>query len=390
MTSARDYSYLFSKGISVKSELAAILSPQPASIITMNSENITRCAELARQYGVEMLFYNRLKKHYAGLDDAIDDYLKENEISYLRAVAISMRQEVVEKAVLHRLITEGIPACLIKGNEIARTIYEDPNCRSSADIDVLIKAADLHEADRFLFDIGFMRENQLPLAFCIGRMHHLVYRHAKNACQIELHWDFGYPLYFDLTPEKIWEGVTGNDSEGYFLTPENMVIMLLTHHFRHGFREFKILVDILWSFYRYDASIDWKVFAKILENFGLIKTTLITLDQINSFWKLNNEFLASCKILREQLDSLSIRPHKFLLRYFRMDVKRTRGRILEMEMAKLCLDRTSRILYSFLKVFFPRPQDIRAFYPEAKNWMLPLNYLRFFFWRLTKLNFFAN
>jgi hypothetical protein len=375
----------------VKSLLIEILSPFPISAISINHAEFLQCVELARRHGVEMLFYYKLKKHYVGTNSCIDDYLKQLKYSYMKAVAQSMRQEVVEKEIVAALRKQRIPACIIKGNEIARSIYDDPNCRSSADIDVLIRTSDLINADKILGKNGFLRYDSLPLPFCIGRLHHAVYHNKKNACLLELHWDFGYPLYFNLTPDEIWNGVAGSDTEGYFLTPEFMVVMLFMHHFRHGFREFKILVDILWSFHKYDGIINWREFANKLKKIGLIKTVIIILDQLDSLWRLSDSRLESFKILRKQIVSLPIHTPKFLLRYFKIDIEKeykTSG-ALDMEMSKLVLDKKSKVLYSFVKIFFPRPQDIRAFYPETGSWMLPINYLRFICWRVTKWTVFT-
>lgn len=368
----------------MKSPLIEILSPFPVSAISINSTEFSRCVELAHQYGVEMLLYSRLKKHYVGTNACIDDYLKQNKNSYLKAVSISMRQEVVEKEIVAALSKQRIPACIIKGNEIARVLYEDPNCRSSADIDVLIRTSDLIDADKILCSKGFTRQDTLPLPFWIGRLHHAVYHNPKNACLLELHWDFGYPLYFNLTPDEIWKEVAGSDAERYSLTPEAMVIMLFTHHFRHGFREFKILVDILWSFHRYDGIINWRELAEKLIKFGLIKTTIIILDQLDSLWCLSDRRLESFKILQKQLASLPIHIPQFLLRYFKIDIEKkykTSG-ALDMQMSKFVLDKKSKILYSFIKILFPRPQDIRGLYPGTSKLTLPLNYLRFICWRV--------
>jgi hypothetical protein len=375
----------------MKSLLTEILSPFPVSEISISIAEFSRCVELARQHGVEMLFYSRLKKHYAGTNACIDDYLKKIEPSYLMAVARSMRQEALEKEIVAALSKQEIPACIIKGNEIARTLYEDPNCRSSADIDLLIKTTDLIVADRILNDNCFTSENSLPLLFCIGRLHHIPYHNTKTGYFLELHWDFGYPLYFNFTPDEIWNGVTRNNEEGYSLTPETMVIMLLTHHFRHGFRELKILTDILWSFYRYDGIINWREFTGKLRKFGMIKTTEIILNQMDDLWRLSDGPLESFKILRAQLASLPIHTPKFLLHYFKMGIENEykMSGALDMAMAKLALDKKSKVFYSFVKVFFPRPRDIRAFYPETGNWMLPVNYLRFICWRVTKSTVFT-
>ena len=375
----------------MKSPLIEILSPFPFSAISTDSTEFSRCVELARRHSVGMLFYSRLKKHYAGSNACIDDYLKQNEHAYLKTVARSMRQEALEKDVVAAFSKRGIPTCIIKGNEIARSIYDDPNCRSSADIDVLIRTSDLINADKILCENGFMRQDSLPLPFWIGRLHHAVYSSARKICLLELHWDFGYPLYFNLTPDEIWNGVVGSDTEGYSLAPESMVVLLFMHHFRHGFRDFKILVDILWSFHRYDGIINWQEFAGKLKKIGLIKTAIIILDQLDSLWHLSDGRLESFKSLRKQLESLPIHTPKFLLRYFKIDIEKeykTSG-ALDMEMSKLVLDKKSKVLYSFVKILFPRPHDIMAFYPETGNWMLPFNYLRFICWRITKWTVFT-
>ncbi|MGA2781884.1 MAG: nucleotidyltransferase family protein [Smithella sp.] len=375
----------------MKSPLIEILSPFPVSAISINSTEFSHCVELARRYGVEMLFYSRLKKHYAGSNNCVDDYLKQNEHSYLKTVARSIRQEVVEKEIVAALSKQHIPACIIKGNDIARVLYEDPNCRGSADIDVLIRTADLIDADNILCNKGFMREDTLPLSFWIGRLHHAEYHNKKNAYLLEVHWDFGIPLFFNLTSDEIWNGVVGSDAEGYSLTPESMVILLFTHHFRHGFRELKILVDILWSFYRYDGIINWQEFTGKLKKIGLIKTALIILDQLDSLWRLSEGPLESFKILHEQMASLPIHTPKLLLRYFKMDIEKEyeSDNAMDMEMAKLVLDKKSKVLYSFVKILFPRPQDIRGLYLGTSKLTLPLNYLRFICWRVTKWTVFT-
>jgi len=368
--------------VNVNKMLTEILSPFAVSDISIGKAEFDHCVELARRHGVEMLFYARLKKHYTGLHVCIDEYLEKNYHAYLMAVARSMRQEAVENDVITALTRERIKACIIKGNTIARTIYEDLNCRSSADIDLLIPTGDLAAADRILGESGFLRHDSLPLNFVTQRLHHLVYSHEAKRVPLELHWDFGYPLYFNLTPAEIWKGVTGNDRQGYSLTPENTVIMLLMHHFRHGFRELKILVDILWSFYRYDQVIDWRDFVGTLRKYGMIKTTVIVLQQLDDLWGLADGRLESFRILRQQIDVLPEKPAKFLLRYFRMDIERKDPGALDMQMSKLVLDQKANIFYSFMKIFFPKPREIEALYPGTGKWMLPFNYLRFILWRL--------
>ena len=142
------------------------------------------------------------------------------------------------------------------------------------------------------------------------------------------------------------------------------------------------------AFYRYERVIDWRKFAEKLRKYGLIKTTIIILDQLESLWHLSEGPLESFMTLRKQLATFPIHTPKLLLNYFKMDIEKKTNKAPDMEIAKLVLDKKSKILYSFVKIFFPRPQDIKALYPNTGAWMLPINYLRFFFWRVTKSTIF--
>ena len=53
-------------------------------------------------------------------------------------------------------------------------------------------------------------------------------------------------------------------------------------------------------------------------------------------------------------------------------------------MARLALDRWNAILHSFTKTFFPPPSAIRELYRDFRNWTLPINYIRFILWRISK------
>jgi hypothetical protein len=331
-----------------------------------------------------MLLYSQLKKHYSGSNNYIDDYLNHNENRFLENVGISMCQEVVEKDIVALLGKRGIPACIIKGNEIARTLYGDPNCRSSADIDILIKRADIINADTIFTGNGYRRTNSLPLLFWIGRLHHAQYQHSRHPFLIEVHWDFGDPFLFDMNSDDIWNSVVRNNSGAYVLSPEMTIMMLFIHHFRHAFREFKTLVDIHWGLYKYDGIIDWQEFAGRLKKVGLIKSARIILAQLDSLWRLRGGPLKSFRILQEQLTHEPTNIAPFLLRFFRMNIREDAKSSYNRDkiMAKFVLDAWSKILYSFTKSFFPRPQEIKALYPASCNLMMPISYLRFICWRV--------
>src|SRR4030042_5318098 len=100
------------------------------------------------------------------------------------------------------------------------------------------------------------------------------------------------------------------------------MIQLFIHHFKHGFREFKTLVDILWGFHKYDGIINWPEFAGRLKKIGLLKTTGIILAQLDSLWRLSGSPLKSFRILREQLAHPPPHIPAVLIKFFSIDIKK--------------------------------------------------------------------
>lgn len=88
-----------------------------------------------------MLVYSRLKKYRKehGSNGYIDGFLEKNRELRLASTAISVRQEAVQNEIFSLLTNNGIPSAVIKGNTLAADVYDDPNSRSSDDIDILIR-----------------------------------------------------------------------------------------------------------------------------------------------------------------------------------------------------------------------------------------------------------
>jgi len=183
-----------------------------------------------------MLVYSQLQR-YQGIifpAEQVSGFLEESKSLYLKSAALSAQQEAIEKEFVSLLAREGIPSIVIRGNRIAQEIYNDPNCRTSSDIDVLIKISDALRADSILSTAGYSRNDSLPLKFWLYRIHHAIYYYPKTDNLIEVHWNFGIPSFFRLSSEKIWDGVISADSGQYKLSPEMFVIMLLMHHHMHA------------------------------------------------------------------------------------------------------------------------------------------------------------
>jgi len=364
-----------------------LIQPFPLkSLSAINKNELSEVKSQGLKNNLLMLIYTQLQKYRDEIskNDYIEKFLAEIRPLYFSSVTRSIKQEAIEKDIIFLLQKKDIPAIIIRGNEIAREIYGEPYSRNSTDVDILIKLSDALLVDSILTDNKYSRNDSLPLKFWFHRLHHAVYYHPETNDIIEVHWNFGIPSFFRLSSEEIWSEVISGDAGQDKLSPEMLVIMLLMHHHMHAFRELRILVDILWALHKYEGIIDWYTFALKLKNIGLIKTTQITLNQIQSLWKEISKEMISIQTLQQAINNTGYRKRKFLLNYFHLDIRKNyQSRFYEDKvMARLALDKWSTIMLSYFKTLFPVPEAIKELYGDRRNFTLPLNYLRFIKWRV--------
>ncbi len=373
----------------MKSLFLKLIGPAPIKEpVHVTRDALSEIRKLAERRGLLMLLHKRLTENIAVIEpkEEVERFIEETRPLRYVTIARSIRQENVGKEILRLLGRAGIPAVVLKGNSIARNLYGDPYCRSSSDIDLLIRRSDVIPADAALRGIGCLRDDPLPLMFWLNRVHHAVYVYPDTRDLIEIHWDFGIPSYFRLASDDIWAEVVFDASGNPGFSMEMDVIQLLIHHHMHAFRELKILVDILWALHKYDSRMDWNAFAGRLRKLGLLKTAMITLAQINSVWKDIGGEMDCIKTLGQAFRYMRCGLPGYLLSYFRMEIEReycfqSNG---DKFMSRFALDGAATVCLSFLKSFFPMPDDIKALYRDRRGWALPFNYSRFITWRLTE------
>jgi len=363
-----------------------LIWPLPLTDTEFTGEDLSVVKSLGIRHNLFPLVYARLQNFGNSIEKrkVVDNFLKETERLYLKSVSMSARQEAVENEVTSLLLHKGIRSIVIKGNRLANDIFQDPNCRDSSDIDILIQKVDAEKVDRILREQGYQGDTVAPVKYCLSRIHHAIYHHPVNNMLVEIHWHFGVPYFFRLTSDEIWREVGANDSGAMMLSPEITLVMLLIHHHSHSFRELKILVDILWTLYRYESVIDWRHFAMKIRKAGLVKTTLISLHQIKTLWKKAPDDLKSFRALEREINNKGYTIPSIVLSYFRLDIHEDKALNIYKDklIARFVLDSRSDILLSFPKTLFPVPEAIRELYRDGRNWTLPLNYLKFITWRV--------
>lgn len=365
-----------------------LVQPLPFNeLLQISKSDLSEIFSEARKHGVFALLYVQLRKYNNEFAHAsnIRDHLEELRPLFLNNAGHSMRQEAVEKELLGLLRKNGITAINFKGNAIAKDIYQDPNCRTSVDIDFLIKQSDAPRVDEIMSQAGYSRTNDKPVAFWLSRLHHAVYIHPKTRHIIEMHWNFAIPYLFNLSSEEIWEDVIDADTGEARLSPEMMLISLLIHHWIHAFSELKILLDIIWTLYTYKNEIDPYLFSRRLRKIGLVKTTRLSLNQMQDIFQESLKEIRVFPILKDELKS-GYKTSELLLSFFKIDIEKSdlkqqnKGNLI----IRFALDRWSIIIFSFVKTLLPFPNAIKELYNDRRNWFLPFNYLRFLAWRMKR------
>lgn len=367
-----------------------LISPLPfTGPVKITKSDLIEIREQGMRHNLFQLVYSQLQKNRISIlpEDLVSNYLNESKGLYLKGVAHSVKQEAVENEVASLLKAKGIQSVIIRGNSLAKELYNDLNCRTSTDVDILIRKSDVLSADSVFKGNRYDRNDRIPLIFWFHRLHHAIYHYPGRSDIIELHWNFGIPSFFKLSSEDIWDEVTVTDSGQLRLTPEMLIVMLLVHHHMHSFRELKILTDIVWSLHKYKDIIDWHVFALKIRQIGLIKTTGITMKQIKMVWKEAANEIPSISRLQYEIQDMGYREPNALMSLFKLDFERQYSfqNYRDKLIARFALDNLSTIFLSFLKVLLPFPQAIKDFYKDKRNWALPFNYLRFIKWRVKEL-----
>lgn len=341
--------------------------------------------DAAIEHNLLMLVYSRLKEHVKefGADIHIQRFLDNERDLYLSNALQSVRQEAVENDIISFLRHKGTPSVVIKGNAMAREVYNDPNCRSSSDIDMLIRRGDAFSVNSILLNSGYEAETDIPFRYSFYHLHHAGYFQPKYNVHIEIHWHFGLQHCKSLTPHDIWQGVVRDESGLCRLSPEMTIILLLLHHHHHAFREMRVLVDILWAFYKYGRVINPGRFVKKLKEHGLLKIAFIAVQQIMSIWHDTVREIQFIADIRRELKNAGCRMPQFLTSYFMMQShKGHHSNIKDRFMTRLTHDKRTDIILSYFRSILPHPEAIKGLYGDKRLWKLPVNYLRFIIWRI--------
>ena len=227
----------------------------------------------AEEHQVIPLVYRSLQElEFRGVSSEVQTKLKAD----FRLNAVRNMLFVSELTrVLQLLGDAGIRVLPLKGVALAQTLYGDPACRFSSDIDILVPASDALRARRLLIDGGYTS----PFAedFFLDHQFHasadcpLLCQKGGVAYFLELHWTLLQHSSKDAEAmQDLWSHARPRDCFGvraFSLTPEWEFLYLAGHAANHRWQTLKWVADIhdLCA----SAPIDWKCVREKAQKFDL-------------------------------------------------------------------------------------------------------------------------
>ena len=181
--------------------------------------------------------------------------------------------------VLHALRSAGVPAIPLKGACLAEPVYRDIALRPMADLDLLVRPADMPGALHVLQGLGYASDQPFDPAAQPTDFQDMPMMSKAGCAPIELHWTLVTPLCnARLGPDEldgIWSRAVHATIAGepaLTCAPEDLLLHLCMHasvHHRFYGITLRHFVDIARVCRHHAASLDWTAFAERANRWGV-------------------------------------------------------------------------------------------------------------------------
>ncbi|MCB1633371.1 MAG: nucleotidyltransferase family protein [Xanthomonadales bacterium] len=166
-----------------------------------------------------------------------------------RARASSLRSLALRAELLRILCAfcqSGIDAMPLKGPVLADTYHRRPELREFGDLDILVRAGDLHRAWQLLLNLNYHSPYQ---NHTLEDRYHIVFRHCDTDEIVELHWRVAGPHFGRYySGDFLWSDATErsyrNRIRTWMPTTEATLLYLAIHAYKHNWERLNWLLDI--------------------------------------------------------------------------------------------------------------------------------------------------
>lgn len=195
------------------------------------------------------------------------------------ANSLLLSRELLE--ILARFEEVRVPSIAYKGPALGASLYGHPALRECTDLDVVVPARHVVQAREALLRLGYQDQYALSPADVRTLIdspseYFLRFDRLQRAGRValELHWRIPATFTFDdtywnrLTPVRLLDG------RAMTFAPEDLVLVLCSHGFKHGWSQLRWLCDI-HELVRRSATLDWSVAIERARRVGGLRVLLV-------------------------------------------------------------------------------------------------------------------
>jgi hypothetical protein len=247
---------------------------------------------IARRHGIANLLYNNIidRENKSCVPPSIFDRLEKSYHSAAYSNLLFLKEY---KDIAHVFNAEQVALLPLKGIDFIKTVYPNIALRTSNDIDILVKKADLNRAKDILLGLGYV---QIKTGHTATETFHWVFSRTVAAASVfvELHWDLDIPQSpFKVSVDDFWsraEIVTSGGTWFYRLSLEDSILFTAFHILRaplagdtRGIISLRGVVDVSEMIKKYGDRINWDAIINRAQQYHVERPVLLVLYLIEEF-----------------------------------------------------------------------------------------------------------
>ncbi len=190
------------------------------------------------------LAQHRINPSDLQVKEELDQIYYFNKIEQLRSLAELIRIDLKLKDV-------GVEIMPIKGHILSQLLYADPTERTSRDIDILLKPADVIKSIEVLQQNGYhldtLFDTNKQREAILKHYHNLELRNKEEGFTIEVHWRLSASRSFRFDLEKIWnhgQTIEIGETRLRLMRKDDLLAYLCLHGMMHSYFRLHWLADV--------------------------------------------------------------------------------------------------------------------------------------------------